>query len=80
MVRSAREFERYDLAAVVSVHDLILQLSNAFDGLAQASSQYLDPKSRSSHVSVHGESLDILNWPVVAAEEHWRKHESEMEG
>lgn len=80
MVRSARKYERYDLVAVVSVHDLITQLSTAFDGLAQASSQSMEREERSSHSKTYGASLGILNWPVVPTEAHWRDHESEMEG
>lgn len=69
MIRSAREHERYDLVAVVSVHEMVSKLIASFGGLANA-----------SHGGEHSEPSDPLAWPIVSEEINWVSDKSEMEG
>lgn len=69
MISSARAHERYDLVAVVSVHELVSKLRASFGGLANAS-----PRRESS------EPLDQLDWPIVSEEINWIGDATEMQG
>lgn len=74
-IRSARSYERHDLTAIVSVHDLVSKLSAAFEALVRASSKDPSCWECMGIDGVNGESLDALGWPVVPAEQEWVEEE-----
>lgn len=74
-IRSARSYERHDLTAIVSVHELVTKLRAAFEALARASSKDRSWLESMGLEWVNDPSFDQLAWPVVHAEQVWAEEE-----